>query len=696
MIGALLSMTLLFTLLHVNGVFDTFNRRLSHGLYSEREAFEDILLVGIDEHSLDDLEEGGLGNFSKWPRSYYADVIEKLRSDGAQSIFIDVIFAQESEFIHFVEIAELTNSVESFDEMGREIAAFLEEHPSDAAFHQSLDRDVYLLKYGLGHELNESSLYSLADEQTSTALFTDVANSTFSDSPTDENEQAFYTMPVAYYNKGTLEESMSLTLARDFLYPDEEGIGVVSPDGKWYQFDEERRIPIENGSYLINYAQESYSIPTISFTDLVRGELEPGTVTDKIVLIGPTAAILQDRHFTPIDEEVPMPGVEIQANAIQTILDNAFLRHQGNFGFVVMLGVMLGVSVVAFMWLPMLVGLGILAGEVIVYPFFAKWMFSRGVVLDLIWPIVALVATYLVVLAYRNFTEFREKRKLKTAFGHYVSSELVEQISANPDQLQLGGERRVITAMFLDIENFTSLSESLEPHAVVEIINTYFDALANIIMEHGGTVDKFEGDAIMALFGAPVFYEDHALRAAQTALAIRGKMGELNQATGSNLNIRIGLATGEAVVGNMGSKTRFDYTAMGDTVNTASRLEGANKFYGTRLMVNPGTFEATQEHLFYRRLDRVRLKGKAEAIDIFELLGPKEGVSETGAAVVNTWHQALEYYRNQDWDGAVARIQEVQQSMPEDGPSKTYLDRIAGLRAQPQEGWDGTWTWDKK
>ena len=304
--------------------------------------------------------------------------------------------------------------------------------------------------------------------------------------------------------------------------------------------------------------------------------------------------------------------------------------------------------------------------------------------------------SYLAVLVYRNVTEFAEKRKLKTAFSRYVSPELAEEITEKPELLKLGGERKNITALFLDIENFTTLSEGLEPQEVVRVINVYFDALAMVIMGHGGSVDKYEGDAIMALFGAPVPSTDHAVKACFAAMAIQARMKELNTQMGYNLNIRVGLASGDAIVGNMGSSQRFDYTAMGDTVNTASRLEGANKFYKTGILVNPGTFEAAQSQIFFRKIDTVCLKGKENAIGIYQVLGTQEGATQDGKSVVNEWESALDDYKAANWDEAEKKIRSVLTKMPEDGPAKTFLSRIAELKLLPRQEWDGVWKFESK
>jgi len=514
---------------------------------------------------------------------------------------------------------------------------------------------VYLLEYS-GGKSNE--------------IFSDKAQSGFAQLSTVGNEQAVYSV-------GADSEHLAVKMASDYL-------------------GEEVLVPNEYGQMMINYSGPAYSFPSVSFLDVFNGDFDASLFDGKIVMIGATAPILQDRHFTPIDQSTPMPGVEIQANAIQTILDREFLLHQGLLGFVAMVFCMVLVGVISFLYLPVLGGAAVLAFELVAFPFYAQWSFNRGVIVDLIWPVFALVFAYLATLAYRYVTEFKEKRKLKAAFSHYVSPELVNEIGNNPDALKLGGERRNITAMFLDLENFTHLSESMEPADVVSLVNRYFDALTKVIMAHGGTVDKFEGDAIMALFGAPLPCEDHGLKACVTALALREKMEELSEETGSGLKMRIGVASGDSIVGNMGSVDRFDYTAMGDTVNTASRLESGNKFYGTRILVNAAAAAAAEGALSFRRMDRVRLKGKDEAIDIYEVLGPKEGMTAEGAEVLGKWHEALEYYWNAQWDEAALRLRAVLEKMPGDGAATVYLKRIEWLRANPIEGWDGVWRFEEK
>ncbi|MFH1446884.1 MAG: adenylate/guanylate cyclase domain-containing protein, partial [Chloroflexota bacterium] len=585
-IGMALGIILLSCILMRTPLLDNFEKKLTHGLYRERPLTDEIVIIALDDKTISRPEDGGLGVFSSWSPEYYSTVINELRQAGAHSIFLDVLFPSEQESVSFYDIAKLSLNNDSTEKLGESILSLLKTGlPSEKTFAESLSSDVFLFKITSSDGYLEGDHLVAPGENKSIAIYSDNANSAFADVIPDENEQVAYALPLGFEINGEFEESLSLKIARDYLYRGEDVGGHFSMDGKSYNFDKNKEIPNVKGQFLVNYAAKSRSYPYISFVDIYRENYDPSDIEGKIVLIGPTSVLFHDVVFTPIDEDIAMPGIEIQANAIQTVLDGAFLNYQTRPQVFLMIATMVLLSVFTFLYLPVLAGSGVFVVELIAFPLFARWMFAKGIILDLIWPVFALVTAYLAVLAYRNFTEFKEKREIKNAFSHYVSADLVKEIAANPKMLRLGGERREITTMFLDLENFTSLSESLQPQQVVQIINVYFDAFANVIMEHGGTVDKFEGDAIMAMFGAPVPSGNHAVNACTAALSLRKKLTELNKSTGQNLNLRIGIATGQCVVGNMGSKSRFDYTAMGDTVNTASRLEGGNKFYGTRILV---------------------------------------------------------------------------------------------------------------
>lgn len=671
------------SILKLAPLLETQQKTLSNKLYGERELTDEIVIVALDEKSMLSPELGGLGGYSEWNNTYYAEVIRNIEAENPSVLYLDILFNGSSQSISLSSLYDLVQEEPTSETFIEEVLSYLGEvHPYDQELIDvfSAYENIFLAKSVGGEGTYDGTSYVYENTSAPLAEFTEQVQTGFWNTHNTEdnlNRNYIYGLPVYFTVDGVTEPHVDVKIAEYYLGGTQE-------------------IPQEDGQMLINYYQKPHGFPYVSFSDVYRGNVEPGTFEGKIVLVGATSTFFQDVYFTPIDETVEMPGVEIHANAIQTILDEAYLEYQSTGEFLAMVGLITLASVFVFLYAPVLAGAGFLVLEIVAFPFYAQWSFNRGTVVDLIWPVFGIVLAYLAVLAYRNFTEFSEKRKLKTAFSRYVSKELAEEITEKPELLQLGGERRNITALFLDIENFTNLSEGLAPQEVVRIINVYFDALAGVIMEHEGSVDKYEGDAIMALWGAPLPMENHAEKACRAALAIQAKMKELNAQMGYNLNIRVGLATGDAIVGNMGSSERFDYTAMGDTVNTASRLEGANKFYKTGILVGPGTREAASAGVLFRQVDTVCLKGKDNPIGIYEVMGTAEGASEEGKKLVEEWHRALEAYKAGDWKKAEAGMKAVLEKLPEDGPAKTLLARMAELRLLPRGNWDGVWRFESK
>ncbi len=669
--------------LKISPLFDRQQQNLSAYLYNSRELSDEIVIVAMDDSSLLDVENGGLGTYNQWSRDYHTEVLKQIESGDPALVFFDVLFSTKSSGIQSKDLATLVSQNPEVNSFVKQVVSYLQSpHPYDERFAEALSNyeNVYLLKTYVGDANWTGEYFEVTMEQTATELLARSAKSGFANviaNEDSENSNLIFAIPTVFNLNGTEEKHIDVQVAESFL-------------------NKTLDIPTEKGQMLINYSQPSYSYPMISFADVYYGKIDPSEFKDKIVLVGATASILQDRHFTPIDKSQPMPGIEIHANAIQTMLEENYLVHQDNLGYLLSAGAICFTVGLVALFSPLIIGIGFFALVVIAFPLFAQWSFNHGTIIDLIWPLFSALIVYIAALIYRNLTEFAEKRKLKTAFSRYVSPELAEEITEKPEMLKLGGERKNITALFLDIENFTNLSEGLQPQEVVKVINVYFDALAQVIMAHGGSVDKYEGDAIMALFGAPVAMMDHAVKACTAALSIQARMQELNAQMGYKLKIRVGLATGDAIVGNMGSAQRFDYTAMGDTVNTASRLEGANKFYHTGILVNPGTFEAAKAEIFFRKIDTVCLKGKDNAIAIYEVMGLRSAASEAGQKIVTEWESALEDYKLANWQEAENKIQNVLSQLPDDGPAKTYLARLAQLKLLPKEGWDGVWKFESK
>lgn len=663
-------------------LLNSLNLELSNYLYKEKDLKDQIVIVAIDEKTNGPKEEGGLGNIRNWTSSMYSQALDEIEQAESPVVMFDILFRSPSDGIKSEEIIDIAEEYPKTTDFAGEVLKYLGEiHPNDENFAETLTKyeDVFLIKAAAGTGEYDGEKFVYESEIEPLEIYEAAAETgyaTLVSSDESNNLSTIYSIPYQISVDGETEMHIDFKLSQ--AYTDD------------FEFE-----PIlENGQMNINYYKKSYGFPMVSFADVYKGLVPTETFDNKIVLIGATAFDLQDRQFTPIDQKMPMPGVEIHANAIQTILDANYLQHQTFGEFLGMSAVMSLGGVFAFLYLPILCGSLAFVGLNLGYGFMAWIMFDRGIILDLIWPFFGLLIAYLSVLAYRNFTEFSEKRKLKKAFEHYVSKDLIENVISNPDALKLGGEKRVLSVLFLDIENFTTLSESLEPAKVVEIINVYFDALSNVIMSEGGTVDKFEGDAIMALFGAPLPCDNHTRKACSAALKIRVKIMEVNQKMGQQLNVRVGIASGEAIIGNMGSIERFDYTAMGDTVNTASRLEGINKFYSTKILVTGATTDSAaltggiSGNFSFREIDKICPKGKNEPITIYELL-------EKECEFLDEWNLALDDYRRGNFVAAAEKFKKILSSCPEDGPSKTMLGRISEL-SNPPPDWDGVWKFKEK
>jgi adenylate cyclase len=278
---------------------------------------------------------------------------------------------------------------------------------------------------------------------------------------------------------------------------------------------------------------------------------------------------------------------------------------------------------------------------------------------------------------------------------------VVEEMLKNPDKLKLGGEKKDLTVLFSDIRGFTSISERMTPEGLVKFLNEYLTKMTDLVFKYDGLLDKYMGDAIMAIWGAPLDQPDHVRRACLTALDMVEELHRLQKKWSAEgmpfLNIGIGVNAGPMVVGNMGSDRRFDYTVMGDSVNLGSRLEGLNKTYGTNILASEMTFEKVKEEFLGRELDLVRVKGKDRPVKIYELLSLVKTASADQQALAGDFHDALVEYRKRNWDRAREGFQAVLAKFPHDGPAKLYLERCETLSKNPPPAdWDGVYTMTTK
>ncbi len=482
---------------------------------------------------------------------------------------------------------------------------------------------------------------------------------------------------------------------------------------------------------------------------------------NKIVLVGISVGVTEaDKKTTPFYNYLGFkhhtPGVEVHANAIQTILHNNYLRILGgqltqyyHFPWRQFL-ITSSLSLLAFLILAVftpgwsailviiegLVYFGLTCGFfmddllwaikelgnillpavwVTDYPEIFRIALPRpgaSLLLPVVAPLAGVLCTYTSNVVYQFAIERKDKRFYKDTFSTYIAPELIDKMFQDRAHPALGGEMGIKTALFTDIQNFSTISELLNPTQLVELLNEYLGAMTDILFDHGGTLDKYEGDAIAAFFGAPVPMGDHAYRACIVALEMQDQLRELRskwRGEGTKwpelvytMRVRIGINTGEMVIGNMGSKVRMNYTMMGDAVNLASRLEASAKQYGVFIQVGENTQREVEDQFEWRFLDRVRVMGKTQPVETYELLDKKGSLDAHTEGLVTVFHQAIEYYFNQEWEIAIKKFQDADQLeafVPglDINPSRVYINRCRTFQKYPPgDDWNGVWTLDTK
>ncbi len=638
-----------------------------------------IILINVDQASLDHFEKDNIP--FPWPRSLYNPIIEYSTAGGAKAVIFDILYNNESPYGVGVDKA-----------FAAAIRASGRVHLAAA------------LSQGKGGEpLTTLSRFGLPYQGTAPASL--------------ERFSASFPLPVLLDSAvgignvksrndadGVFRRVIPFTTATGRLIP-VLGASAIASEANQGRFVANaleiggRSIPInEQGEMLIRFHGPRGTYRSFSAANVIisamreeKGEapiIPKDTFRDAYVIVGYTALGLFDNKATPLSPV--SPGMEIHANLLDNILNNDFMvpvSKTGNTLFSWLATVLAVVSVFLFN--------SVLAWAVAIFAllgvayFTLSLTFAAGQLIGL-WSVLTTMVTGLILAsAYRYRIEGKDRRFISKAFSRYVSPQVLTELKANPEKLALGGEKAVLTMLFSDLEGFTSISEHLPPEKVVKFLNLHMSAMTKIIYRHGGTVQSFMGDGIFAFWGAPVKNPDQAILACRAAIEMQVEnkrlAPELKEAGYVPVNLRVGLNSGAVVVGNMGSEQRFDYTPIGDSVNLAARLEGVNKLYKTEILLSAATAEAIGGQLDLRRVDKVRVKGKEDPIEIFTPCADKSLNKINEAAVMA--------YRNQDWDGADQRFNSILESWPGDSIATHYIERITRFRkSAPGDGadWDGS------
>lgn len=468
--------------------------------------------------------------------------------------------------------------------------------------------------------------------------------------------------------------------------------------------DREGRVWVHYAKYDLAEPQYVPAKDILNVTPETREQMH-ALLSGKLAVVGTSAAGLKDIRPTPINGA--MPGVEVHLQLLETILSNANLTRP-DFARMIELGMILIGGLLMIVMVPRLNALYVFLFLVlqITVQLYIAWHYytTERVLVDVSYPSLSIAAMFLA-LGYLNYMrEERERQQIKGAFAHYVSPALLDQLAKNPEKLTLGGETRNITILFCDIRGFTTISEQFDAHGLTQFINSFLTPMTNVLLAHKATIDKYMGDAIMAFWNAPLDDPDHHKNACAASLAMLIAVKELNATLEAKaqvenkkhipVNIGVGLNTGDCCVGNMGSEQRFDYSALGDDVNLASRLEGQSKTYGVSVVIGHSTYLAVKDEFATIQLDLLQVKGKTEPVFVYALLGDKAmRAGESFQRVAEHNAKMLAAYRAQKWDEALSHSQQCVALFPVlEHLHELYAERIAEYKeTPPPANWNGAY-----
>jgi adenylate cyclase len=443
-------------------------------------------------------------------------------------------------------------------------------------------------------------------------------------------------------------------------------------------------IPVDDaGQMLVNFRRGKDPFPHYSISDIIHHSVPAAALKDKIVLVGMTAQGLGDRTSTPIFGD--MPRVEIHAHAIDNVLQGDFIRQSSEsqeiaFLAALLLGLAMALGVA---WLSALssAALGVVL-SVGYYTYVQDRMMSDGTVIGIVFPLSTTLLIYMFLAGYRYIAEGRERRKDRAAMGHYLHPDVLASVLDSPEGLKLGGERRHLAIMFADIVSFTARAERTEPEALVAMLNTYMTSMTDVILDSQGLVDKLMGDGIMAFWGAPNAIENPSRAAVDCALRMLENLRGLQRDDPrfADLDIGIGIATGDVVVGNFGGENRFDYSVIGDTVNFASRLEGLTRHFKVHLLVSRQTWLEAGAGFIGRELGLVKVKGKQLLVPIVDVAGREN--DSVDPLFYHRFDSALKMIRDGAASSAIDDLKKLGAERPDDTPVQLYLEKLVAHTGQ--------------
>ncbi|MGL1894064.1 MAG: adenylate/guanylate cyclase domain-containing protein [Spirochaetaceae bacterium] len=653
-----------------------------------------IVVIMLDQDSLDWAEDEQ-GWSWPWPREVLTTLINFASRNGAKTIAFDVVYTEASlysvyddeAFGYAIDDSDIFIGACLLDETGEN--SWNTELPDQEIIIEGLEEWLKLdstdivINGHLTYPIPEVSKYSsrLANVR---AKPDDDGIYRSADLFYIYNDRIFPSIALASYLTGSDSKSQ-ISIKK----------GLLTIDGK--------QIPINNqGQVILNYKTESDNFTKIKAAKIINSEIQyisgeditfdSSVFNDAYVMFGYAATGLLDLRATPLSGNDT--GVMVHAVTLDNLINNQYVKKLNpiiSILITLLLSIVAGILYTRFqggvksvLFYILFIALPIIIS--VIYYFTGIWF-------PLIFVELSVLLTLIIAGLVNYATEGKQKRFIKSAFKQYLSPDFIEHILTDPDKLKLGGEKKEISIFFSDLEGFTTISEGLTPEELTKLINEYLTAMTDIILDEGGTIDKYEGDAIIAFWNAPIDYPDHAIRSVRAALRCQDKLKEMRpyffNNVGHNLFMRIGINTGDAVVGNMGSNTRFDYTMLGDAVNLAARLEGINKQFGTYTMISEKTKLEINSFYPSRELGKVTVVGKNKAITVFEPMLQEEYSNREND--LNKFNLGLDEFYNGRFNEAINIFESIN-----DPAAKKYIDKCRELNKTSTENWDGVWKMTQK
>lgn len=662
----------------------SYDLRLSLNRRALKGSGQNVAMLYVDEAALSTLREMGIS----WPmpRELYGSAISFCKRAGARALLFDIIFSEDSSF----GVADDLSFAESLSssEIPTYFVLFASSHEGDISnIDDVLQRSSVPFAGEFSKLMPEVKSFGSLPVDSIRASATAFGNA----QTLPDRDSIYRRVPLLMHIGKRVVPQVSVKIASDLLKVNE-----LSWKDRYHLKFGASTIPLDkNGRMMISYIGGVDSYPAYSLADVLVSEqeisegktprLDPALLEGKVVIIGLAAPGLLDLKPMPLSRVYP--GPEIHATIIDSLLRGNFIRP--THGTILVTTIFL-LSLLAAIGLtkitrPIFI-ISWIIGLLIIYVGSAFALFSIGIWIQIVPPVGALALSSFLSILRSYLLEGRKRQAIKRAFGQYLSPAVVGEIAKDPDNLKMGGEEGNITVFFSDIANFTTISEGMTPTELVEKLNVYLTYMSRIITEKGGTLDKYIGDAVMAFWGAPLKISDHALKGVQSAMAIQEVLKEMPL-----FITRIGIHTGRAVVGNIGSDIRFNYTAIGDTVNLASRLEGINKQFGTRIIISATTHEEVKGSIESRLIGKVRVKGRVEPIAIYEPLGLVNSLEAQRREYYDHFAFAMEKFMKGEFAGA--KVSFIDLCSGDDPVVAYYIDVCDKFLVSPPDGeFDGVIT----